>query len=126
MAKEYIRPMGAGWWLRRPTYVYFMLRELTCVAVGGYTLFLLLLVSSARSEDAFAALIDRLSSPTSVVLHLIALALCLFHTLTWFNVMPQAIVLYRGEDKIGAPAIVTAAWIAWVAVTGALTWIVLG
>ena len=118
--------MTAGWWLTRPTYVRFMIRELTCVAVGGYSVFLLVLVASASSEDSFSALVDRLSSPASVVLHVVALALALFHTATWFNVMPQAFHLFRGDEKVAASTIVTGAWIAWAAVTGAIAWIVLG
>ena len=40
-SKEYIRPMPATWWLTRKTYFLFMVRELTCVFVGGYLVFLL-------------------------------------------------------------------------------------
>jgi fumarate reductase subunit C len=33
--KEYVRPVGANWWLRKRSYTLFMLRELTAVFVAG-------------------------------------------------------------------------------------------
>ncbi len=44
-SKEYIRPMPANWWMMKKAYVLFIVRELTCVFVGGYALFLLVLAS---------------------------------------------------------------------------------
>ena len=51
-SRDYIRPIGLGWWLTRRRYTLYMIREATCVAVGGYTLFLLFLVSRAGDDCA--------------------------------------------------------------------------
>ncbi len=34
-SEDYVRPIGNDWWLKRKRYVFYMIRELTCVAVGG-------------------------------------------------------------------------------------------
>jgi fumarate reductase subunit C len=53
---EYRRPWPADWWLRRPSYFLFMLREFTALFVGAYALFLLILAALGR--DAFAAVVQ--------------------------------------------------------------------
>lgn len=67
--KDYVRPVSATWWLKRRTYFLFMLRELTCVFVGGYALLLLLLAKHRDDPQAFAGLLD---SPLLIALQLIA------------------------------------------------------
>ena len=125
-SKDYIRPIGVGWWLQRRRYTLYMIRETTCVAVGGYTLFLLLLVSLAGDEAAFSALVDRLSSPLSVVLHLIALLLLIYHAVTFIQAGPKAIVLYRGDERVPPRLIVGALYAAWLGVSLVIAWFAMG
>ena len=80
---------GATWWLERPTWVLFMVRELTAVFVGGYALMLLLIIKKADDRDAFTACVESLKSPLWVVLHLITLAMVVYHAITWFQLTPQ-------------------------------------
>ena len=72
-SKEYIRPMPATWWLRRKTYFLFMVRELTSVFVGGYAVFLLVLVWRAQDAQSFSAFVEGLKGSLSIVLHLAAI-----------------------------------------------------
>ncbi len=125
-SKDFIRPIGLGWWLTRRRYTLYMIREATCVAVGGYTLFLLFLVSRAGDEAAFSALVDRLSSPLSVVLHLIALLLLIYHAVTFIQAGPKAIVLYRGDEKVNPKLIVAALYAAWLGASLVIAWFALG
>lgn len=120
--KEYIRPIPAAtWWVQRPTYVVFMIREATSLFVGGYALFLLTLVARADDAAAFAA---ALQSPLAIALQLLALPMVVFHAVTWFNAAPKALVLYRGEERV-SPAIVGGAhYVAWLVVSGIILWIV--
>src|ERR1051325_5416446 len=81
--KEYVRPVGANWWLLKRSYTLFMLRELTAVFVGGYAIFLVILLYRAgQGPEAFASFAEELKSPVSIALHLIALAMALYHTIT--------------------------------------------
>ena len=123
--EDYVRPIGNDWWLKRNRYVLYMLRELTCFAVGGYSFFLLLLVWRASDEAAFADLVASLSSPLSVVLHLIALLLVMYHAITFLNATPKALVLYRGDEKVSPTLILAVIYAGWLAVSAVIAWLVL-
>ena len=116
--KELIRPMPATWWLEKPAYTWFMIRDVTSIFIAGYCVFLLVLMSKAMgSEVAFQAFFDRLKSPLSVVLHLIALAFAAYHSVTFFNLTPRVLVVFRGEEKLPESLIAGAHYAAWAAVS---------
>jgi len=115
--KEYVRPIAPGHWFQRPTWARFMVRELTALFVAGYAIFLLVLVYRAADESSFAAFYEGLMSPLSLVLHLITLAMVLYHAVTWIQAAPQAMVIWRGEERVPAEAIVSAQYAAWAIVT---------
>ena len=108
--KEYIRPMPANWWMMKKTYVLFIVRELTCVFVGGYALFLLVLVARRDEPQAFVA---WLNSPFLIVLQIIALPMVLYHSITWFNLTPKVMVVWRGEERVSPLLIAGANYVAW-------------
>lgn len=122
-SKEYIRPMPANWWMKRKTYRLFMVRELTCVFVGGYALYLLVLVARAGNADAFATMV---SHPLFIVLHIVALPMVLYHSITWFNLTPKVMVVWRGEERVSPVLIAGSNYLAWLIVSGFVAWIVLG
>jgi fumarate reductase subunit C len=124
-AKVYVRPLPNSWWLRKPTYLLFMVRELTSVFVFGYAVFLLVLVARAEDPGAFQRTYEGLQSPWSVALHLVALVMVLFHTITWIGLTPKVLVLWRGEDRVSPRLIAGANYVAWLVVSGVVAWVVL-
>ena len=125
--REYLRPMPATWWLRRKTYFLFMVRELTCLAVGGYAVLLLVLAASAHDRDSFHSVFTWMSeSRLSTLLHAIALPMVLYHSVTWFNLTPKVVVVWRGEERLNPLLIVGSNYLAWVIVSILIVWIVLG
>ena len=120
-SKEYIRPMPANWWMMKKAYVLFIIRELTCVFVGGYALFLLLLVSRAGDPKAFAELLDSL---WLIALQIIALPMLLYHSITWINLTPKVMVVWRGEERVSPLLIAGANYVAWAILSIAIFWIV--
>ena len=106
--------MPANWWMMKKTYVLFIVRELTCVFVGGYALFLLVLVSRAGDPDAFAEL---LKSPLLIALQIIALPMLLYHSITWINLTPKVMVVWRGEERVSPLLIAAANYVAWAIVS---------
>jgi len=120
-------PVPNTWWLKRTPYVLFMVRELTSIFVAGYCVFLLVMISKlGRGPDSYSSLITALESPTSVVLHLISLAFVLYHTITWFNLTPKILVLYRGEDRIPQSVVAGTFYAGWAVVSLIIAWLVLG
>ena len=124
--KPYIRPMPATWWLKRRPYLVFMLRELSSVFVAIYVVwFLLLLRKLSEGPEAYAAFLEGLRSPLAILFHFVALAFALLHTITWFNLTPQAMPIRRGEDRVPASLIILPNYVAWFVVSAVLVWIVL-
>jgi fumarate reductase subunit C len=124
--KEYIRPVSSTWWIERDSWKRYMLRELTAVFVAGYAVFLLVMVYRARDAQSFAAFFEGLRSPLSLVLHLLTLVMVLYHAVTWFNSTPQAMAIWRGEERVSADLIRGSQYVTWILVTIAVAWLALG
>jgi fumarate reductase subunit C len=93
--KTYIRPM-AGWWRRNPYYLWYMLREASCVVITVYALVLLVgLYRLQQGRIFFDAWRESLASPLSIAFHAVALVLVLYHSWTWFKVMPKTLPFLR-------------------------------
>ncbi len=119
-SKDYTRSMSPIWWLKKKTYFLFMVRELTCVFVGGYALFLLVVVTRLDDPQEFAAL---LNSPLLIALQIIALPMILYHTVTWLNLTPKVMVVWRGEERVSPILIAGANYVAWFIVSIVILWI---
>ena len=123
----YHRPVSNTWWLKRKPYILFMIRELTSVFVAGYCIFLLVLVYKlTQGAEAYDNFMAALKSPSSVALHLITLSFVLYHTITWFNLTPKILVLYRGEKRIPQGLVAGVFYAGWVVVSVIVVWLVLG
>jgi fumarate reductase subunit C len=110
--RGYIRPMN-GWWRRDPFFVRYMIRETTAVLVVAYAVVLLCgLINLARGEAAYDRWLAALASPWSLALHALLLAGFVYHTWSWFLIMPKTMpLLFVGGRKV-APAVITGAGLA--------------
>jgi fumarate reductase subunit C len=101
----YRRPVSRLWWAKKSTYFLFLIRELTCVFVAWSAVFLMMLVYAiGRGEASYQRFLDWAASPIVVVVNVVALAFLVLHTVTWFALTPQAMVV-RGPGS--RPAVVT-------------------
>jgi succinate dehydrogenase subunit C len=90
----YRRAVPRLWWLRRRSYLLFMLRELSCVFVAWTVVYLLLLLKALGNGRAdYQRFLDWSAKPWVIALNLLALAFLVFHAVTWFNLAPKAIVV---------------------------------
>lgn len=122
----YPRQRSATWFLKRPTYVLFILRELSAVFLAAYTVVLLVLVTKVHDgPHALRSFESTLKSPGLVVLNSVALAFALLHAVTWFQAVPKALPLRRGETKVPASLLITAHWFAMLVVSAILLILVL-
>jgi fumarate reductase subunit C len=104
-----------------------MIRELTSVFVAGYCIFLLVLVYKlTQGADAYGNFMVALKLPSSVALHLISLTFVLYHTITWFNLTPKILVLYRGEERIHQGLVAGTFYAVWAVISFMVVWLVLG
>jgi len=119
--KTYTRPM-AGWWRRNPYYLWYMLREASCLFVTAYALVLLAgLFRLAQGKQAYEAWLQALASPLSLAFHAVALVLVLYHAWTWFRVMPRTMPFLRiGGRRVPDGFIVASAFASSIVLSGAL------
>ena len=90
----YRRPVSRLWWAKKPTYFLFLMRELSCVFVAWSVVFLAMLVYAVgRGEESYQRCLDWAASPVVVVVNVVALAFLGLHTVTWFALTPQAMVV---------------------------------
>ncbi len=97
--KEYRPPMSPLWWTKNTNLVLFMVRELSSVFAGGYVVYLLVLLSYVRSGND-SAFYRMLTNKFSIALQLVALIFVTYHSVTWFNLTPKIMVIWRGEEKV--------------------------
>lgn len=119
MRPQPYRPvLPATWWLRRPAYLRYMLRELTCVPIGAFagllTVGLFRLGQGPAAWEGFRAALAR---PDGIALLLIVLAASVYHSLTWFRLAPSTMPLYVGARKVPPVWIAAAHYLAWAAIS---------
>jgi fumarate reductase subunit C len=123
--RAYRPPVNLLWWLRRRTYLFFVLRELSCLAVAWAVLFLMLLVRAVSSGgDAYAQFVDWARMPWVVVLNVVAFAFLVLHAITWFNLTPAAAVVKLRGQRVRPAVIAGSAYAGWVVVSALIAWIV--
>jgi fumarate reductase subunit C len=116
--KPYVRKITSEWIFRHPRYLRYMAREFSCLFIGGWTLLMVWgLKQLAEGPAAWAAFLEFLKSPASIVFHLLALGFAAYHSITWFNLTPKALPLQIGEEFVPGAAISGAHFGAWAALS---------
>jgi fumarate reductase subunit C len=124
---RFYRPrVSTWWWTRKRTYFLFVMRELSSVFVAWFVVFLLLLVRAVSQGDhEYQRFLDLAATPWMLALNAITLFFVVFHTVTWFNAAPRAIVVRLRGRRVPAGFILVLHYAAWVLLTGIMAWIVL-
>ena len=99
--RPYVRSMS-GWWTRDPYYIRYMAMEATSVLVAVYAVILLVgLMRLTQGEAAFNGWLEAMKSPLSVGLHVLILLVFVYHTWSWFKIMPKALpAIYVGTSRL--------------------------
>ncbi|MDZ7842757.1 MAG: fumarate reductase subunit C [Gammaproteobacteria bacterium] len=113
------------WYLRRPSYVRYMLRELTCIGIGAYAITLAVgLLRLAQGPAAWQGFWQAFSSPAGVAFQVVALAFTLYHTVSWFQLAPSTMPIWRGETQVPPARIRLAHYLVFAVVSIAILLIV--
>ena len=87
--------MPIFWWLGKASYVGFIFRELTSLAVAYASVLLLLLVRAlGAGEESAARFVAWLAAPWALALHALVFIVILVHALTWLHLAPKALVAW--------------------------------
>jgi fumarate reductase subunit C len=104
--REYQRAMKPTWFLHNQYLVLFMIREITSLFVAAYCVFLLaMLWRASQGPAAFQQFFELLTRPGALWFHLVTFLFVAYHSITWFNLTPKVVILWKGEEKV-APGII--------------------
>jgi succinate dehydrogenase subunit C len=122
----YRQPISRFWWAKRRSYLLFMLREISCVFVAWFVVYLLLLVhATGAGRDSYARFLDWSANPFVVAVNAVALIFLLLHAVTWFDLAPRAIVPHIRGRRVPARAVLAGHYAAWLVVSAVVAWVVM-
>ena len=107
--RPYRRPM-TGWWRKNPYFVEYMVHEGTAFVVAIYAVIVLIGVFAlGRGEIAWNAWLAVLKSVPMLIVHAALLLGMLYHTWTWFHIMPRTLPpIMVGGSRVSGPTITRA------------------
>ncbi|WP_373496816.1 hypothetical protein [Aquiflexum sp.] len=112
--KMYKRHIHILWWTNRWIHIKFIARELTSICVAAYSLILLFFVKAVLTgPESYEAMMSFLVSPLAIIIHVLLLGGLLFHSITWFNLAPKAMVIKMGDKNIPGILIALANYVGW-------------
>ena len=125
---RWYRPrMSTYWWLKRPSYLAFILRELSSIFIAWFVVYLLLLVRAvSRGDSRYQQFLAWSGRPVVLLLNLVSLGFAVFHAITWFNLAPQAMALRVRGKRVPGPWITASNYLAWAVSSALVVWLLLG
>jgi fumarate reductase subunit C len=122
----YREPVSTWWWLRRRSYVLFILREVSSLFVAWSVAFVLLLVRAVgKGPGNYADFLDWADTPWVVLLNIVSLAFIVYHSVTWFQLTPKAMAVRLRGRRVPGAAIAGSAFAGWVVVSLFVAWLLL-
>jgi fumarate reductase subunit C len=124
-SKMYVKKVPILWWTRRWVDIRFITRELTSVVVAGYAIVLLFYLRAVSlGPEAFKSFSEALTAPGSIALHVFSLVALLYHSITWFNLAPKAMVIKLGDRLVPGALIAGMNYAGWATVSAAILWLI--
>jgi fumarate reductase subunit C len=124
--RPYRPRVSTYWWLWRWAYLKFILRELSSIFVAYFVVLILLLLRAlGHGPEAYAAFQEWLTTPWVIALNTVSFFFVLFHTITWFNLAPRAMVVRVRGQRMPDLFIAGANYVAWLVVSVAVAWLIL-
>ena len=107
--RPYHRPMSRTWYLKHAWYRNYMIREMSSLFIGLWTLNLLVgLGCLIKSQPSWEGWVNSQSNSLMIGFSFITLLLALYHSWTWFHAAPKAMHLQVGDKKVSAQLITQA------------------
>ncbi len=122
----YRKRVSTYWWLQRPEYLRFVLREVSSVFVAYFVALTLLQVYMlSRGPLAYASFLNLLKNPFVIAWNVISLFFVVFHSFTWFSLSARAMCVRVGGKRVPGVWISGSNYAAWVIVSAVVTWFLL-
>jgi fumarate reductase subunit C len=122
----YRRPVRLSWWLRRWSYLVFVLRELSSLFVAwsvGFTLVAVYAV--AAGEAQYRRFLVWTAQSWVIAVDAVALLFLVFHAVTWFNLAPRAMAPRLRGRPVPARWVAGANYVLWALVSAVVAGLIL-
>lgn len=120
------RPVSTYWWLEKPAYFAFILREGSCMFVGWFVVYLLVLIAAVgRGPASYARFLEWSSAPWVVALNLVGFAFMIYHAVTFFVAAPRAMVVHIGRRRVPEQLVLWGHYLAWAVASALVSWLLL-
>ena len=124
-ATPYRPGMPRLWWLQSAGYIRYMLRELTCIFVGAWVVTAIAgLLRLVQGPAAWQGFLAGLGSVPGIAFQVVTLVFVAYHAVSWFALAPSTMPVWIGETRVPPGWIEAAHYLAWIAVTLLVLWIV--
>ena len=125
---RWYRPaISTYWWLRRGSYVAFILREVSAIFVAWFIVYLLMLLHAvSQGADSYQQFMVWSAGPGILTLNIVTLIFVLIHAVTWFNLAPQAMAVRVGGKRVPDILISGSNYAGWALVSAFLVWLLVG
>ena len=124
--RPYPPRVSTYWWLGRWPYLKFILREVSSIFVAWFVVLTLLQISAlSRGPAEYLGFEVWLRRPVVIALNAVSFFFVVFHAVTWFNLAPKAMVIRLGGKRVPSLLIAAPNYLAWLAASAAVAWIVL-
>lgn len=119
---SYIRPVAKySWWFRKKTYLSYMMRELSSLFIGIFSLIMVMgLFRLSQGAIEFNAWINTIWN-FGLIGSLVIFIFAVYHSYTWFIVTPKAMPIKFAGKRVSAAVIVGAHLLLWLAAS-VLVW----
>jgi len=118
------QPKHTYWWLEKPSYFVFILRELTCLPVAWFAVYLLLLIQAViDGPAAYEQFMAWSASPWMILVNVVSFALLVFHAITFFVAAPQALIVQLGRTRVPGSLVLMGHYAAWAAASVVVIWL---
>ncbi|WP_392562795.1 hypothetical protein RHO12_04755 [Orbus sturtevantii] len=132
--ESYRKPCSANipnnWWLKLRYYLFYTVRESTSFFMLWVSIVLMYGVictnTNEMGRDEFYRFIFFLQHPVVIVLNVLSLVAALFHSITWFNLVPKATNIVLSRKKLSPILVTIGFWLVTIAVSTALLLLVFG
>ena len=121
------RPISTYWWLEKWDYFAFILREGSCLFVGWFVVYLLLMIAAiGDGAVGYARFLGWSATPWVLLLNIVSCAFVVYHAITFFVAAPRALAVHIGRRRVPEEVVLIGHYVAWAATSVLVSWVLLG
>ena len=121
------RPMSTYWWLGKWCYFRFILRELSCMFVAWFVVYLLMAIDAVgQGPDRYTRFMEWSASRPVLATNIVAFLFIVFHAVTFFEAAPKALVVHVGRRRVPGSLVLAGHYAAWVGASAIVAWLLIG